>query len=171
MHSGEASDADFELGRMALLEITPPETVGAAAGFVDEGDGVISVYFDTTLPGYPGWRWTASIAHLDGEEPKVLETELTPGEGALLSPDWVPWVDRLAEYRAAQDASEAEAAESTDDDDDDDEDEDEDEDDDGDDLLHAGDLDGVDIDDDDDTDDDDADEGADDAGGEGTRTI
>jgi hypothetical protein len=35
----------------------------------------------------------------------VLETELMPGEGALLAPDWVPWSERLEEYRAAQAAA------------------------------------------------------------------
>ena len=144
-----ATDADFERARAALAEITPADTIGEPVGSKDEGDGVVSVYFQTNLAGYPGWCWTASIAHLDGEEPSVLETELTPGEGALLAPDWVPWVDRLAEYEAAQEA--AGAGEDADDDVDVDEDDDEDDVDEDDvdegDLLQAGDLDGVDIDD------------------------
>jgi Protein of unknown function (DUF3027) len=147
-----ATDADFERARAALAEITPADTIGEPAGSRDEGNGVVSVYFQTNLAGYPGWCWTASIAHLDGEEPSVLETELTPGDGALLAPDWVPWVDRLADYEAAQEA--AGAGEDADDDvdvDDDEDDEEEDEEDDDDvdegDLLQAGDLDGVDIDD------------------------
>jgi hypothetical protein len=155
--------ADVELARTALLEITPAESVGEPVGSIDEGDGVVSVYFATNLSGYPGWRWTVTIAHLDGGDGSVLETELTPGDDALLAPDWVPWVDRLAEYQAAQADAPADDADDADDDDDDDatdgdgdgdddgDDEDEDEDDDDDvdegDLLHAGDLDGVDIDD------------------------
>ena len=94
--------ADVELARAALLEITPAESVGEPVGSIDEGDGVVSVYFATNLAGYPGWRWTVTIAHLDGGDGSVLETELTPGDDALLAPDWVPWVDRLAEYQAAQ---------------------------------------------------------------------
>ncbi|MEC5168920.1 DUF3027 domain-containing protein [Glaciihabitans sp. GrIS 2.15] len=173
-----APDSDFELGRGALLEITSAESIGAPAGSIDEGDGVTTVYFETLLSGYPGWRWTASIAHVHETPASVLETELTPGDAALLSPAWVPWVDRLADYTAAQDTaaeddesndefdddeSDDDDDESDDDDDDDDErddDESDDEDDDDDlssDVLHSGDLDGVDIDesdDDDDTDDD-----------------
>ena len=172
-----APDSDFELGRGALLEITSAESIGAPAGSIDEGDGVTTVYFETLLSGYPGWRWTASIAHVHATPASVLETELTPGDAALLSPAWVPWVDRLADYTAAQDTAaeddesndELDDDESDDDDDDDDErddderddDESDDEDDDDDlssDVLHSGDLDGVDIDesddDDDDTDDD-----------------
>ncbi|HEU4761421.1 MAG TPA: DUF3027 domain-containing protein, partial [Gemmatimonadales bacterium] len=76
-----ATDADFERARAALAEITPADTIGEPVGSKDEGDGVVSVYFQTNLVGYPGWCWTASIAHLDGEEPSVLETELTPGDG------------------------------------------------------------------------------------------
>ena len=182
-----APDSDFELGRSALLEITSAESIGAPAGSIDEGDGVTTVYFETLLAGYPGWRWTASIAHVQDTPASVLETELTPGDTALLSPAWVPWVDRLADYTAAQDvAGEGDAADDAtdgldDDEDEDDEDEDdEDEDDDGDDddgsderdeesddedddddlgsdVLHSGDLDGVDIDESDDDDTDDDD--------------
>ena len=170
-----APDSDFELGRSALLEITSAESIGAPAGSIDEGDGVTTVYFETLLAGYPGWRWTASIAHLPDTAASVLETELTPGETALLSPAWVPWVDRLADYTAAQDASvdddavdddavddddELDDDDSDDDDDDDDSDDDDDDDDDDEsddddsDVLHSGDLDGVDIDESDDDDDD-----------------
>ena len=167
-----APDSDFELGRSALLEITSAESIGAPAGSIDEGDGVTTVYFETLLTGYPGWRWTASIAHVQDTPASVLETELTPGETALLSPAWVPWVDRLADYTAAQDAAGEDDAvddasdgldddDSDDDDDelddvddDDDDDEDDESDDDDSDVLHSGDLDGVDIDESDDDDDD-----------------
>lgn len=166
MPESEATPADFELARTALLDITTAETIGEPAGSIDEGDGVISVYFDTTMAGYKGWRWTVSIAHIDGGEPSVLETEMTPGETALLSPAWVPWADRLADYKASQDDQ---SSDNEDDDDDDSDDEDDDDDFDDDDvsdddeaLLHSGDLDGVDIDslEDDDSDDSDDDSAA-----------
>lgn len=149
----EATPADYELAREALGSITTADTIGSPAGFVDEGDGVVTVYFETTMRGYTGWRWTVSIAHVEGLEPSVLETELTPGEGALLSPDWVPWADRMAEYRAAQAAVGADSAADSDDDDDDDDDDDEygiddlDDDDDVDeDFRERDDVDGVNID-------------------------
>jgi hypothetical protein len=139
--------ADFDLGRAALLEITTADTIGDNAGSIDEGEGVVSVHFETTLAGYPGWHWTVSIARVEGEEPSVLETELLPGDGALLAPDWTPWIDRLADYRAAQEAAGLEAADAEGSDDDDTEDDTDDDDDDLDNhLLHGGDLDGVDID-------------------------
>ena len=160
-----------DLALAALHEITSPSTVGPAAGHVVEEDGSVSLRFENRLGGYPGWFWTVTVAAVDEADPTVLEVELLPGDGALLAPDWVPWAERLAEYRAHQAelaeqaaavASEAvtddDAEEDVDDEDIDDEDEDEDEDSDDEDFdgddedgvisprLHAGDLDGVDID-------------------------
>lgn len=110
--------------RKALLEVTPESTVGAPAGTVDEGDGVVSVLFANRMPGYPGWRWTVSIAQVEGDEPTVLEVELMPGDGSLVAPDWVPWSERLAEYRAGQDAEHDDEADEDEDDDEDADDED-----------------------------------------------
>lgn len=145
-----------DLALAALREITPESSIGPAAGYVVEDDGVVSLRFLTRLAGYPGWHWTVTVAVVEDAEPTVLEVELLPGEGALLAPEWIPWATRLAEYQAAQ----AAAAESDDADvddlddgesdaEDDDEDETDDESDDDDEpraRLHAGDLDGVDID-------------------------
>lgn len=118
-----ADEELVRLAREALSEITPESTVGELLTRSDAEDGVITLTFSTTMQGYPGWHWTVSLAHLPGEEPTVLETELLPGEGALLAPDWVPWSERLEEYRAAQAAAAAEAeAEGASEDDDSDED-------------------------------------------------
>lgn len=107
------------LAREALREITADATVGELVGQSDEGEGVTTLSFATTMPGYPGWHWTVSVADLPGEAPSVLEVELMPGDGALLAPDWVPWSERLEEYRAAQAAAAAESAEADDETDDD----------------------------------------------------
>lgn len=159
--------------RKALLEVTPESTVGAPAGTVDEGDGVLSVLFANRMPGYPGWRWTVSIAQVEGDEPTVLEVELMPGDGSLVAPDWVPWSERLAEYRAGQehdDSGDEDDDEDTDDADYDDTDDDEsdDESDDDDDDFDADeddldesdddDIEGVDVDELDDADDDESDD-------------
>ena len=145
-----------DLALAALREITPAATVGPAAGFTPEEDGSVSLRFENRLPGYPGWYWTVTVACVEDEEPTVLEVELLPGDGALLAPEWVPWAERLAEYRAHQaELAEAAAAggenadgeeEDADGDLDDDGIDDDELDEDGSDILHAGDLDGVDID-------------------------
>lgn len=163
------------LALAALHEITAPTTVGPAAGHAVEESGAVSLRFENRLPGYPGWFWTVTVAQVDGSEPTVLEVELMPGDGALLAPDWVPWAERLAEYRAHQAELAAQAADApadadeddgsddadSDDADPDDADPDEDDDDSDDDVsprLHAGDVDGVDIDELDDSGDDSDDE-------------
>jgi hypothetical protein len=173
MPESVAVPSKFEVAYAALLEITDASTVGDPAGETAEGDGVVSVLFDSAMAGYPGWKWTVSVAEVEGEAPTALEVELMPAEGALLSPDWVPWSDRLADYKAAQ----LEAGEAVDDDDSDDADDDESDDDDVDDedddetdddesddedaddddvihVVHGGDVDGVDIDNLDESDDD-----------------
>jgi hypothetical protein len=99
-----------DVARSALYEITPRATVGEPAGHIVEGEHVLSLLFETTLPGYPGWFWTVSLSRdPDTGGVNVLEAELMPGEDALLAPDWVPWADRLAEYQA-QKKAEREAA-------------------------------------------------------------
>ncbi|WP_282847392.1 DUF3027 domain-containing protein [Microbacterium oxydans] len=148
-----------DLALAALAEITPASTVGPAAGYLAEEDGSVSLRFENRLAGYPGWYWTVTVARVEDEEPTVLEVELLPGDGALLAPEWVPWAERLAEYRAHQvELAEAAAAAGDDvvtddgeleDDEDgvlDDDDLDDDDDDVEVDILHAGDVDGVDID-------------------------
>lgn len=112
----EALVSDQEgVARAALAEITAPSTVGVLLNATDEGEGVTTLTFLADLSGYPGWNWSVSVAELPGEDPTVLEAELLPGPGALLAPDWVPWAERLEEYRAAQAAAAAEAGESPED--------------------------------------------------------
>ena len=103
-----------DLARRALLAVTPAETVGSVAGHLVEDEHVLTLLFAADLPGYPGWHWSVTIARVDDGEPTVLETELMPGESALLAPEWVPWSERLADYRAAQEAAAAAAAEAAD---------------------------------------------------------
>ena len=100
------------LAQRAPLEVTAPETVGSVVGHVVDGEHVLSLHFASDLAGYPGWHWSVTLARTEGDQPTVLETELLPGERALLAPEWVPWSERLADYRAAQAVAAAEAAES-----------------------------------------------------------
>lgn len=91
-----------DLALAALREITPWSTIGSAAGYLVEEVDTVSLRFENRLPGYPGWYWTVTVARVADDEPTVLEAELLPGEGALLAPEWVPWAERLADYRAHQ---------------------------------------------------------------------
>lgn len=90
------------VARAALAEISPAGTVGDLLDRSVLDDGTSTLRFASTLSGYPGWHWSVSVAEVTGEEPTVMEAELMPGEGALIAPDWVPWAERLEDYRAAQ---------------------------------------------------------------------
>jgi hypothetical protein len=182
-----------DFARAALVGIAPAGTVGELVGSEAHEDHVLSMFFASTLPGYPDWRWTVTLARVDEEsEPNVLEVELLPGETSLVAPDWVPWSERLAEYQLAQELAAATAAETDDEDDDldddeddlDDEDDDDEQSEDDEDDEDEDDLDEVDLDDvtdlddhiadddelaaaadDDDSDDDDSDDDSDDEDG------
>jgi hypothetical protein len=114
--------ASRDLARSALIETTPAHTVGEDAGHIIEAEHVLSLRFASRLEGYIGWFWTVTIARVDDAEPTVLEVSLLPGDGALVAPDWVPWSERLADYRASQEAAAA-LGEAADDDGEDDADE------------------------------------------------
>jgi hypothetical protein len=150
----QGSTAAVDVARAALLEITPEANIGAFVSEQTDDEGVSTIRFASAMLGYPHWFWTVSVAQLPDEAPTVLEAELLPGEGALLAPDWVPWSDRLEDYKAAQAAIAAGElaaggngdADDDDDDPDDDDDTDDDDDDDDDEPDDLG--------DDDDSDDD-----------------
>src|ERR1035437_10628314 len=62
-----------------------------------DDERVATHYFACTAPGYPGWRWAITVARVPrGKKATVCETNLVPGEGALLSPEWLPYDQRLA---------------------------------------------------------------------------
>jgi hypothetical protein len=107
-----------DVARAALAEISPAGTVGELLETAAQEDGTATLRFASTLSGYPGWHWSVSVAEVAGEEPTVMEAELMPGEGALIAPDWVPWAERLEDYRAAQALIAAETAAAGDDEDD-----------------------------------------------------
>jgi hypothetical protein len=151
----EVLAAATDQARDALELMTPADTIGEPLGYIVEGEHVLSLLFECLMPGYPGWRWTVSLSRVDGDAaPQVLETELTPGDDALLAPEWVPWSDRLADAKVAEELAAAALADDFDDDDesdDDDDDEsdesDDDEDDESDESAESDDVadDGVDV--------------------------
>lgn len=62
----------------------------------DEEDRIANYLFEANLPGYLGWRWSVSIAKIDGDSsPTVCDVVLIPGPDALLAPKWIPFADRL----------------------------------------------------------------------------
>src|SRR5665647_3527649 len=83
--------------REAAESIAEPGTVGEHMGAVMDAERLATHYFACTATAYPGWRWAITLARVPrGKEATVCETNLVPGEGALLSPEWLPYDQRLA---------------------------------------------------------------------------
>ena len=85
-----------DLARDALVGIVGAEQVGGHLGVQAEGERIVTHLFDCADPAYAGWRWAVTVVRAPrAKAVTVSETVLLPGPGALLAPDWVPWLDRL----------------------------------------------------------------------------
>lgn len=127
----DAATTVRDLAFDALRVVAPDGAVGDLIAITGDGE-VREVTFASLLPGYRAWRWTVEVAVLPQLQPSVLEVALLPGEGALIAPPWVPWADRLADYRRLHPDEAHDDAEDPDDEDPDDEDPDDEDPDDGD---------------------------------------
>lgn len=88
--------AAVDVARAALLEVAEPEHVGAYQGAVSEGQRLVTHSFDCTDPAYRGWHWVAVLARAPrSKKATVCETALLPGPEALVSPEWLPWAERV----------------------------------------------------------------------------
>lgn len=103
--------ASSSLAREALEEITDITSIGSQDGYEAHSETVATLFFKSLLPGYPGWRWAATLVKVSPDDPvTVMEVQLLPGEDALTAPEWIPWSERLAQYRKAQAKQAAEEA-------------------------------------------------------------
>ena len=89
-----------DLATEALAELPK----GSYGGFVDEKEiekGAIDVRFECSMRGYEGWMWVVTLTQPDKrKQAMVAELNLMAGENAVLAPEWVPWAERLAQFRA-----------------------------------------------------------------------
>ncbi len=86
-----------EVARDAAIDVAENAAVGEHLGVEMEGQRLATHYFACQSPGYPGWRWAITLTRPPrGRTPTVCETHLLPGHGAMTSPAWVPYVERLA---------------------------------------------------------------------------
>lgn len=88
--------AAVDEARAAVVEFSGADTVGEHLG-VDYEDATAATHrFGAVLPGYQGWQWAVVVAAFPGAaHSTVSEVVLVPGPGALLSPEWVPWDQRV----------------------------------------------------------------------------
>ena len=108
--SNQTTEQLQDRARAAAVEFASAHAVGDFLNSVDEGENVTTYLFASKLKGYVGWNFSVSI-YAEGEDVTISEVNLMPGEGALLAPNWVPWSDRLADYKALQAELEAQASE------------------------------------------------------------
>lgn len=96
--------AAVETARAAAVEVAgAAEEVGEHLGTAreavpDQGvlGEVLTHTFAAALPGYTGWHWAVTLAHVPGDEHVTVdEVVLLPGDNALLAPAWVPWHERI----------------------------------------------------------------------------
>lgn len=86
-----------ELARVAAQRRSGVFGVGEHLGVEAEDTRVATHYFACTHPGYPGWRWSVTVARASrARTVTVSEVLMVPGEGSLLAPPWVPWADRIS---------------------------------------------------------------------------
>jgi len=98
------------IARAAALDYAENPSVGALVDTIDEGEGTTTYIFASSLKGYLGWRWAVTLFEADANHPTLSEVMLLPGEDSLVAPAWVPWSERLADWKALQAELEAQAA-------------------------------------------------------------
>jgi hypothetical protein len=108
-----------DFARTALIEAAGRSKVGNFIEVFEEEGGVATFLFENNQKGYVGWRWSITIFQADKKSAAtVSEIVLLPGPDSLVAPDWVPWSERLADYKALQLELEKQAALEAEDDDD-----------------------------------------------------
>ena len=95
--------------RLAAVEAAPRNGVGDFLTQIEEEENVYTFLFAAKMKGYVGWNWSVSL-FANEQDTTVSEVNLMPGEDSLIAPNWVPWSERLADYKALQAELEAQAA-------------------------------------------------------------
>lgn len=83
-----------------LTQTSEPGSIGDFLGESELAKGATEVRFNCTLRGYKNWYWSVVFTQVDKrKEATISEVNLLAGEGALLAPAWVPWAERLSEFK------------------------------------------------------------------------
>lgn len=86
-----------ELARNAAMEDSrEAKFVGDLVSINQEDERIATYLFESSLPGYSGWRWAVTIIKVDDQaEATVADVVLLPGENSLLAPEWIPYKARI----------------------------------------------------------------------------
>ncbi len=87
----------LEIARGAAIEDSrDPKFVGELVSIDQEDDRIATYLFESSLPGYSGWRWAVTIIRVDEDSPATIaDVVLLPGADSLVAPEWVPYKDRI----------------------------------------------------------------------------
>lgn len=87
-----------ELARDGIKDFTPAEEIGEYLGVHADDERLVTHRFVSHVPGYSGWELFATLARAPRSKViTICETGMLPGEGAILAPAWVPWMERASE--------------------------------------------------------------------------
>jgi Protein of unknown function (DUF3027) len=88
--------AAVDVARAAIEGITAPSDIGAHIAAKSEGDRLVTHLFESKLAGYQGWQWYAVVTRNSRSKVvTVSELGLLPSTESILSPEWVPWAERV----------------------------------------------------------------------------
>jgi hypothetical protein len=86
-----------EIARQAAIEDSgDTKFVGDLVSIDHEDERIATYLFESSLPGYSGWRWAVTIIKVDAQsQPTIADVVLLPGADALLAPEWIPYKERI----------------------------------------------------------------------------
>lgn len=94
MGENQGMSKSVQIARDVLAESIDNNEFGKHLKSIDEGNGLLSEFFECTVVGYFGWHWTVSLSMFDGHV-TVNDVVLLPGEDAVLAPAWTPYRERV----------------------------------------------------------------------------
>lgn len=93
---------DIGLATETLKEVLDEGSFGELISSEDIAKGV-ELKFKCLMPGYTDWHWQVTLSKVTVKSaPTVSEINLLANDDSLVSPPWIPWAERLAEYRKAR---------------------------------------------------------------------
>ena len=88
--------AAVDVARAAVEGITAPADIGVHIAAKSEGERLVTHLFESKLAGYQGWQWYAVLTRNSRSKVVTIsELGLLPSEDSILSPEWVPWAERV----------------------------------------------------------------------------
>jgi len=109
--AGNRHQAHAEALAQAKVLGLPSDSVATFIESVQEDEGLTTYVFESNIKAYVGWRWSVTLFQSTAKAAvTVSEVLLIPGPDSLVAPAWVPWSERLSDYKALQAELEAQAA-------------------------------------------------------------